>query len=184
MKDVARKGLLGELAETPAALFGRPFDEQYAALCYRDHQEHGVQVLLVTSRDTGRWIIPKGWPMKGRTPHEAAAVEAWEEGGVVGSVDTTPVGRFTYPKKIKTGTVPVTASVFLLRVDKLENSYREKSQRKREWVGCEEAARRVREPELKGILLSLRRKIVQPLDAAPLGERAVFPTRKKSGRKP
>ena len=52
---------------------------QFAALCYRIKRGK-VQVLLVTSRRTKRWIVPKGWPMEGRTPADSAAQEAWEEG--------------------------------------------------------------------------------------------------------
>ena len=53
------------------------------------------RVLLVTSRETRRWIIPKGWPMKGRKDHEAAAQEALEEAGVTGHVHKHPMGAYT-----------------------------------------------------------------------------------------
>jgi hypothetical protein len=56
---------------------------QYGALPYREIKS-GVQILLVTSRNTRRWIIPKGWPQSGTPPHRAAAREAFEEAGVVG----------------------------------------------------------------------------------------------------
>jgi 8-oxo-dGTP pyrophosphatase MutT (NUDIX family) len=64
-----------------------------------------TEVLLVTSRDTRRWIIPKGWPQKGKAPHRAAAREAFEEAGVVGAVGRRPVGSFAYEKRFKNGRV-------------------------------------------------------------------------------
>ena len=58
---------------------------QYAALCYRFRKDNTLEILLITSRDTGRWVIPKGWPMKGKRAHEVAAGEAYEEAGVKGT---------------------------------------------------------------------------------------------------
>jgi 8-oxo-dGTP pyrophosphatase MutT (NUDIX family) len=160
VKHVATKGLLGELANIPQDLFARPFGEQYAALCYRRAPlTKDIEILLVTSRDTGRWIIPKGWPMKGKKPHRAAAIEAWEEAGVTGKVRKKAFGYFTYLKGIKGKSVPVSATVYLMRVDKLDNSFLERGQRERKWVSCEEAARRVREPELKTMFLGLTDKL-------------------------
>ncbi len=159
MKNVSPKSLLGELAENPGSLFERPFGEQYAALCYRRAADGEIEVLLVTSRDTGRWIIPKGWPMKGKKPHRAAAIEAWEEAGVTGKVRKKAFGYFTYLKGMKDGSVPVSAAVYLLRVDKLDDAFQEKGQRQREWMNYSEASRRVREPELKSMLLGLPRRL-------------------------
>ena len=59
--------------------------------------------MLVTSRGTGRWIIPKGWPMKRKAPHAAAAREALEEAGVVGEVQSSPLGSYSYEKRLKKG---------------------------------------------------------------------------------
>src|SRR5271156_4832943 len=59
---------------------------QYAALPYRVSARARTEIMLITSRETRRWIIPKGWPQKGRAPHRSAAREAFEEAGVVGKV--------------------------------------------------------------------------------------------------
>ena len=59
-----------------------------------------IQVLLVTSRGSGRWILPKGWPMDGKTPAASAAQEAWEEAGVDGTPDSRPLGLFSYNKSL------------------------------------------------------------------------------------
>jgi 8-oxo-dGTP pyrophosphatase MutT (NUDIX family) len=76
---------------------------QYAALPYRRDGGSLMEVLLITSRDTGRWIIPKGWPLKGKAPHKAAAREAREEAGLVGKIHRRPIGSFSYEKRLKGG---------------------------------------------------------------------------------
>jgi 8-oxo-dGTP pyrophosphatase MutT (NUDIX family) len=69
---------------------------QYAALPYRLNGKTRTEIMLVTSRETQRWIIPKGWPQKGKAPHDSAAREAFEEAGVVGAVGKRSVGSFPY----------------------------------------------------------------------------------------
>src|SRR5882724_13290224 len=89
---------------------------QYAALPYR-LSGSSPEVMLVTSRETRRWIIPKGWPQKGKAPHHSAAREAFEEAGVVGTVGRRPVGSFPYEKRLKNGDVVVCeVHVFPLKV--------------------------------------------------------------------
>ncbi len=73
---------------------------QYAALPYRITKPGVLEFMLITSRGTGRWIIPKGWPMKGRKPPKAAAREAFEEAGLRGEIGGKAVGSFTYEKFI------------------------------------------------------------------------------------
>jgi 8-oxo-dGTP pyrophosphatase MutT (NUDIX family) len=73
---------------------------QIAALPFRYAAAGSLEVLIITSRETGRFLIPKGWPMKGRTDHEAAAVEAREEAGVVGKVHCKSVGKYIYWKRL------------------------------------------------------------------------------------
>ena len=121
------------------------------------------RVLLVTSRETRRWIIPKGWPMKGRKDHEAAAREALEEAGVTGRVRKHPVGAYTYEKRLSDGAENVSVMVYLLEVGKETRNWPEKDQRQREWVSASEAAERVNEPGLSAII---RRLELSSLDAA------------------
>ncbi|GAA3864522.1 NUDIX hydrolase [Celeribacter arenosi] len=127
--------------------------EQVAALCYRKGK-NGKEILLVTSRDTGRWIIPKGWQIDGLADHESAAQEAWEEAGVrPEKVRGKPVGTYSYDKRHDDGTAtPVEATVYPVKVKKLEKDYPEVDERTREWVAPKTAAKRVDEPELKAIL--------------------------------
>lgn len=125
---------------------------QFAALCYRI-KDGKVQILMVTTRRTGRWIIPKGWPMTGETPGDAAATEAWEEAGVKGKVATSPIGLFSYQKFYdSTPDLPCVVVVYPLHVSTVSKSYPEASERKRKWVSRKRAAKMVREVELARIL--------------------------------
>lgn len=129
---------------------------QVAAICYRETGV-GKKVLLVTSRGTGRWIVPKGWPIKGLEDPEAALQEAWEEAGVkTAEVQTDPVGHYDYDKTRSCGQVtPVQAQVYLAEVESLAEEYPEDHQRERRWFSQDEAADRVQEPKLKAILRDL-----------------------------
>jgi 8-oxo-dGTP pyrophosphatase MutT (NUDIX family) len=99
---------------------------QVAALCWRKHRSQ-IEVLLITSRDTGRWVLPKGWTMKGLTGPEAAAIEAWEEAGVEGKVSAEALGFFGYDKVISPDlTHPCMVSVFPLRVATLSRRFPER----------------------------------------------------------
>lgn len=126
---------------------------QTGALCWRMHRDR-VEVLLITSRDTGRWVIPKGWPIDGMTPAASAAREAWEEAGVRGSVSDECTGMFSYVKRFgQHAGVPCVVAVHALRVQSLARVFPERKQRRRKWFRAEVAARKVAEPELKALLL-------------------------------
>lgn len=129
---------------------------QVAAVCYRKTNA-GKKVLLVTSRGTGRWIVPKGWPIKGLDNPEAALQEAWEEAGVkAAEIESAPVGHYDYDKRRSDGEItPVKTEVYLAEVESLAKSYPEDHQRERQWFSQDEAAARVQEPELKAILRDL-----------------------------
>jgi 8-oxo-dGTP pyrophosphatase MutT (NUDIX family) len=129
---------------------------QVAALCWRRHRNQ-VEVLLITSRDTGRWVLPKGWPMDGHSGPEAAAIEAWEEAGVKGKVATDAVGFFGYDKIIAPDLAhPCMVTVFPLRVATLARNFPERKERRRKWFSAEKAAKKVVEPELRALLMGLR----------------------------
>ncbi|MCV6594313.1 MAG: NUDIX hydrolase [Silicimonas sp.] len=125
---------------------------QFGALCWR-RREGEVQVLLVTSRRTKRWIIPKGWPQDQATPAKAAMTEAWEEAGVDGKIQPVCLGIYSYNKELNDGkTMPCVVAVFPVRVKKLHSAYPERNERKRKWFSLQEAAELVGEPELKIML--------------------------------
>lgn len=125
---------------------------QFAGLCYRVVKNR-VEILLITTRRSGRWIVPKGWPMDGMTPAESAAQEAWEEAGVRGHTHDQCLGLFSYNKVLEPKEVlPCVAMVYPIRVKSLENAYPEMNQRRRKWFSRKKAASLVMEPELGRIL--------------------------------
>ena len=125
---------------------------QFAALCYRVANDK-VQVLMITSRRSGRWIIPKGWPIDGQTPAQSAAQEAWEEAGVQGKPVDVCLGLYSYEKFLdKTDQLPCVAMVYPVKVKSLSADFPEAGQRKRKWVSRKKAAQMVAEPELARIL--------------------------------
>lgn len=130
---------------------------QYAALPFRPGRD-GVEVLLITSRETRRWVIPKGWPMKDKTPPEAAGIEAHEEAGLDGDVAAQPVGTYRYAKRLKTGQDrDVEVVVFPMRVLALLDDWPEKEERRRQWFDPAVAAALVDEAELKALILAFGR---------------------------
>ncbi|MDA9208490.1 NUDIX hydrolase [Octadecabacter sp.] len=129
---------------------------QFAALCYRIKDDK-LQFCIVTSRRSGRWIIPKGWPMHGETPMEAAATEAYEEAGVRGKIKSRPIGVYSYYKvRPKEDELPCIAVVYPLRVKRVLTKWPEKKQRQRKWVSRKKAAQMVDEPELREIMLQFK----------------------------
>lgn len=126
---------------------------QYAALPWRKAQDARIEILLVTTRQTGRWIVPKGWPHSGLPPHECAAREALEEAGVLGDPAETALGAFRYEKHRKSGeSVPCTVHVFALEVARQRRTWPEKAARQTRWCTIEEALARVGEPGLRRLI--------------------------------
>ena len=135
-------------------IFGQPEKrEQVAALCYIE-TSGGKKVLLVTSRCSVRWIVPKVCPITGKNGADSALQEAWEEAGVSeADVISEPLGQFGYDKGMPDGTsVPIETTVYLAHVQNLKKSYPEVDQRERAWFSPAEAANLVEAPELKALL--------------------------------
>ncbi len=125
---------------------------QVGALCL-DGQG---RVLLITSRGSGRWVIPKGGVMRGKSNAEAALCEAREEAGVEGRIGAVPIGRYRYDKVLRDGRArPVTVQVFLAMVDRLAEDWLEAGERTRRWFSPAEAAGLVAEPDLQQLLRAL-----------------------------
>ncbi len=126
---------------------------QYAALPWRKREDGAVEILLITSRETRRWVIPKGWPMKDKAPEEAAAQEAYEEAGLVGTPRSKSLGVYHYDKRLSSGRLQhVRVQVFPLEVTEARDIWPEMVERDRLWSSPAEAASLVDEPELRGIL--------------------------------
>ncbi len=125
---------------------------QFGALCWRRHKDE-TQVVLVTSRRSKRWILPKGWPVDGATPSEAAVTEAWEEAGVVGKVKSVCLGIYSYSKEMDDGAfLPCVVAIFPVKVTSLADDWPEHSERKRKWFSNKKAATLVDDPELAMLL--------------------------------
>lgn len=125
---------------------------QVAALCWR--LAPTLEVLLVTSLRTRRWILPKGWPMRGLSSARSAAQEALEEAGVAGDVGDLPIGRYHYLKDKRGRFIPCNVDVYPLHVRHELRTWPEKGTREILWLPVSEAARRIVEPELRHILLT------------------------------
>ena len=125
---------------------------QVAALPLREANDGALQILLVTSRDTGRWIIPKGWPSKRLKDCKAAAREARQEAGVKGKILREAIGSYWYVKRELGGEDPIEVRVFLLKVSKRCKRWPEKRERRRAWFDIEDAASRVSDPELSPLI--------------------------------
>lgn len=128
---------------------------QVAALPVRRTADGSLRVLLVTSRETRRWIVPKGWLVKGMRQHEAAALEALEEAGVAGRISRKPVATYLYWKRHADRSELCEVHVHLLEVDEHLDDWREKGQRELIWLSPEEAAAIVDEPGLGEAILAL-----------------------------
>ena len=132
-----------------------------------------VQVLMITSRDTGRWVVPKGWTMKDVKPWAAAAIEALEEAGAKGHVAREPFGTYGYDKRLDDGTrVPCVVRVYPMIVDRLKSEWKEKDERRRRWFHVAEAAGKVDEPELADLLMQLAKKPTKAHVAGPMLRKA------------
>jgi 8-oxo-dGTP pyrophosphatase MutT (NUDIX family) len=125
---------------------------QYAALPYRRESDGRLYLFLVTSRETRRWVIPKGWPIRGLKPHDSAAREAFEEAGLVGRVRKRRLGRYAYEKRLEQGVVTCEVEVFPLEVKRQTKRFPERGQREGRWMEPEEAAALVREPDLADLI--------------------------------
>ncbi|WP_299925207.1 NUDIX hydrolase [uncultured Pelagimonas sp.] len=133
--------------------------EQIAALPLRWDEDGKLEVLMVTSRGTGRWIVPKGWEMDNTKPWKAASIEALEEAGIKGRISRDVIGTYKYNKVLDNGKpLPCVVRVYPMIVEKLKRDWKERKQRTRRWFTPKAAARRVQEKQLAKMLRSLDRK--------------------------
>ncbi len=130
---------------------------QIAALPYRLEADGSAQVMLITSRETKRWVIPKGNPIRGLKPHEAAAEEAFEEAGLSGIGCPSALGVFRYDKRLNNGGSRLTeVDVFPLSVTRQAEVWPELGERECRWFTLPDAAAAVDEPELKAMIMGFR----------------------------
>ncbi len=130
---------------------GKTIYHQAAAVPFK-RDKKGVQVLLITSRKTGRWIIPKGLIEPGDTALFTAMKESTEEAGINGEIIPTVISRYSYPKW--EGLCQVV--VYPLKVFSLLKHYEEENERKRHWFSLDEAIRAVEKDDLKHVLRAFK----------------------------
>ena len=150
-KKVVRKARRGERVR------------QVAAIPFRMNERGEVEVMLVTSRTTKRFIVPKGWPMKSKSGRKAATIEAQEEAGVLGKTLKQPAGTYSYWKRLTNRFVRVDVTVYLLAVTEELANWQEAKRRQRAWLAPEDAAMLIDEPDLSTLLKNL--KVPQPAPA-------------------
>ncbi len=145
--------------------------EQYGVLPYRIEPSGEVRILLITSRDTGRWIIPKGNPEPGLLPRDSAMREALEEAGIEGEISAEPIGTYRYVKQKRDGeAVPADVAVFPLKVSRQLDDWAERHERTTRWFTLAEAAGSVAERSLRGLILAFRPPGAAPMTAPKVRE--------------
>jgi 8-oxo-dGTP pyrophosphatase MutT (NUDIX family) len=152
----------GEIPRKPRKRKIRPaLRVQYAALPYRFTPAAALEILLVTTRTSKRWIIPKGWPIKGLRPPKSAAREAFEEAGIRGKIGTKSMGVFTYDKMLDQHGILVNCEVkvFPLLVKRQSETWPEFEQRLTQWVEPGKAVSLIKEPELKKLVTTFAKRV-------------------------
>lgn len=134
----------------------KPILRQAGAIPFR-HGAKGLKVLLITSRDTGRRVIPRGGIEKGFTAAQTAEREAYEEAGVKGTISAIPLGTFTYNKRLRNGAFSsATVEVYAMCVEKELKKWPEQAERRLKWMSVAQAVRSVKEPGMAALLLRLQ----------------------------
>lgn len=144
---------------------------QVGALPIRRSASGEFELLLVTTRTTRRWIVPKGWPVRGMKAHEAAAAEAREEAGVVGRIHKKPLDRYLYWKRMADHFVLCNVTLYLLEVRRRLDKWQETGQRQSYWFKLEDAADLVEEPGLRAAIHKLRRQLAKSAQPSPASSR-------------
>ncbi len=151
-KKAVRKALKGERIR------------QVAAIPFRLNAKGDIEVMLVTSRTTRRFIVPKGWPMKGKSGRKAAMIEAQEEAGVLGKTLKDPAGTYTYWKRLSTRFARVDVVGDMLAVTEDLANWLDAKRRQRAWLAPADAALLIDEPDLSTLVRTLRVPEAAPTD--------------------
>ncbi len=147
--------------------------QQYAALPWRKTQ--GLEILLITSRETRRWVIPKGWPMAGLSAAESAAQEAFEEAGIRGQMAAQAMGHYTYSKRPRGGARKrFRVEVFAMEVTEVLDQWPEAHERARQWLSPQEALVLVEEPELAALIRTFAGERLGQALPAPTRSQAIW----------
>lgn len=122
---------------------------QYGVLPWRVGRRGDLRILLITDRDRAEWGVPKGWPVEGRVPFMSAALDAFEEAGIIGDIDSRPLTDYTHVRQHDDGTqLACRVTLFAMRVRGTLLQWKEGSERQRRWFAADEAADRIENVEL------------------------------------
>jgi 8-oxo-dGTP pyrophosphatase MutT (NUDIX family) len=166
----SKKGKIGSSGKSRRRKIKLAVRLQYGALPYRFSKDAALEILLVTTRGTRRWIVPKGWPIRGLRPAKSAAREAFEEAGVTGRIGAKPMGLFAYDKlRDETGgSTTCEVKVYPLLVKRQSRVWPESHQRTTQWVEPSRAIAMIKERGLKKIVAAFAKR------AAAAASRASF----------
>lgn len=139
-------------------LDGRPL-QQYAALPYVRNEDGAIEVLVMTSRDTRRAVIPKGWPMRDRKNWKTAEIEARQEAGLIGEIGHRPIGQYRYWKRLDASFALVKVTVYPMIVKRHLTDWPEKHQRVQSWVSPQDAATLIDETELGDLIIAFAESV-------------------------
>ena len=131
---------------------------QYAALGYVE-AVGGRRFLCVTSRRTGRWVFPKGSADRGEKPWRTAAREAYEEAGVSGTPDETPIGKYQTLRIRGDASLQVDVELYALHIDRIHAAWREKNQRQRQFLTLPEAQAILSQPDMAALCAALDERL-------------------------
>ena len=122
---------------------------QYGVLPWRIGRQGGLRILLITDRDGNGWGVPKGWPVEGRVPFMSAALDAFEEAGIIGDIDPRPLTDYGYSRLGDDGSrLACRVTLFAMRVRGTLLHWKERGERQRRWFDASEAADRLANIEL------------------------------------
>jgi 8-oxo-dGTP pyrophosphatase MutT (NUDIX family) len=127
--------------------------KQFAALPYR-MRDNDIEILLITTRKKRRWSVPKGWPIKRKSPQQTAATEAYEEAGVHGAIGISRIGQFRKRRLKKRQPVICEVQIFPLAVTRQQETWPERHERSRVWVAPRKAAKLVKKSGLRRAIKS------------------------------
>jgi len=105
---------------------------QYGAVPYRIVEDQ-VVFLMITSRRSANWVFPKGSPIKGLSPVETVAQEAYEEAGIRGDVGPLPIGAYLHPSNKRPEKLE-RVQLFPLNVTEQLDDWPEQEERFRHWA--------------------------------------------------
>ena len=126
---------------------------QVAAIPYQIDSAGQLRVLLVTSKRSRRWVLPKGKAARRLPPYAAAAREAFEEAGVLGTSERLPIGRYRQRKRqVGDQASEILVEAYGLAVSAELTSWPERRVRQRSWMTIAEAIESVDDADLRGII--------------------------------